>query len=235
MTPLINVRSYSSDQYFLDKVFYSNFYRLKKVDQKIALDIGSHAGYFCLTAMAMGYSKVYAFEPFVENYRLLLKNTEVFSSNVISNQLGISHEDKEFYINPPKINSSNFLDYSSIEESQEKQDYCVKFISLNKAAKVFVKEDFIDLLKINTGYPFDFVSNNESAFSHILNICFEMIYDKDEALFIKEKLVSLGFKDSLMVELKEKDNSFGYLGFFSKNSLNDLFEIEDLRVKNISL
>ena len=62
-----------------------------------------------------------------------------------------------------------------------------------------------------------------------------MIYDKDEALFIKEKLVSLGFKDSLMVELKEKDNSFGYLGFFSKNSLNDLFEIEDLRVKNISL
>ena len=79
MTPNIHIRSFTDDQYWLDKVFYSNSYRLKGSKDiqngPIIVDIGAHCGFFTFTSLALGAKKVYAVEPFIENFKMLLKNT----------------------------------------------------------------------------------------------------------------------------------------------------------------
>lgn len=233
MTPLIHIRSYSTDQYFLDKIFYSNSYRLKKTEEKdlVAIDVGSHAGYFALTAISAGYKKVYCFEPLLENFKILLKNTEIFSGSVDSFQLGVFHESKNTFLKSPELNENQFLDYGNLEESTE-DGVPVKLLSLNEVTRSFARESKIHLLKINTGTAFDFITNNEESLEKISNICFEAPYDKEELLIIKDKLSKLGFKDSLCLELKEKDQSFGFLSFFSKDNLEQTFDIAELRDKN---
>ena len=45
MTPEISLRTFTDDQYVLDKVFYANNYRLKQLPEKekvTVVDIGSH-------------------------------------------------------------------------------------------------------------------------------------------------------------------------------------------------
>lgn len=231
MTPIIHIRSYSTDQYYLDKIFYSNFYRLKKLNSEASvLDVGAHCGYFVLTAIAAGYNKICAFEPYVENYRMLLKNTEIFSDTVKTFQLGIYHSEDYVFFESPQINQSQFLDYGILKLDNAQKNNASKTISLSQASKLV--DGYIDLLKINIGYEYDFVTNNEEAFSKINNICLEMTYSPEEMKYIKGKLTELGFSDSLILELKEKERNFGFLAFFSKNKLDDVFNIEDLRDKN---
>jgi len=234
MTPIIHIRSYSTDQYYLDKVFYSNFYRLKKQEQKdqIIFDIGAHCGYFELAAMAAGYSKVYALEPYQENYRMLLKNTEVFFPNIINFQFGMSDKEEFSYLKSPELNENKFLDYGVLQSGTSEDGLVCKFSTLTSLVNDLVKEDKVDLLKISIGNQVDFTSGNESCFSKIENICFETPYNKEFISFIKSKLTQLGFKDSLVVELKEKTQAFGFLCFFSKDNLDNVFEIKDLRDKN---
>ena len=239
MTPIIHIRSYSTDQYYLDKVFYSNFYRLKKINsdqqpesEASVIDIGAHCGYFTLTAIAAGYSRCYAFEPFAENYRMLSKNIEIFSDSVSTFQLGAYHQNKYTYLKSPELNHNQFLDYGVIKEQQTPNDSFSSFISISDIIKNVVSNSSVSLLKINTGYPFDFITNNELAFSSIKSICFEMPYDKAEIKYIKQKLQDLGYKDSLIIELKDKEQEFGFLGFFSKDELENTFDIKDLREKN---
>jgi hypothetical protein len=130
------------------------------------------------------------------------------------------------------MNHNQFLDYGVIKEQQTPNANFSSFISISDIIKNVVSNGSVSLLKINTGYPFDFITNNESAFSSINNICFDMAYDKAEIKYIKQKLQDLGYKDSLIVELKDKEQDFGFLGFFSKDDLENTFDIKDLREKN---
>lgn len=231
MTPIIHVRSYSTDQYYLDKVFYSNFYRLKKLSfDASVLDVGAHCGYFALTAIAAGYNKIYCFEPYVENYRMLLKNTEIFSDTVKTFQFGVYHSKDQMFFQNPQINQNQFLDYGVLKIDDSQENNPSPLMSLTEAMK-FSKEE-ITLLKINVGYGFDFVSSGKECFNSIRNICLEMPYSPEEMKYIKQKLTELGYTDSLILELKEQEQNFGFLAFFSKNKLDDIFNVEDLRDKN---
>ena len=57
MTPEITLRTFTDDQYVLDKVFYANNYRLKKFpeDEKVVIvDVGAHTGFFSLLCAMRG-------------------------------------------------------------------------------------------------------------------------------------------------------------------------------------
>jgi FkbM family methyltransferase len=237
-TPNIHIRSYSTDQYYLDKVFYSNFYRLKKLDvdpqagsRIVAVDIGAHCGYFVLAALAANYTKCYAFEPFADNYRMLLKNTEVFTDAVSPYQIAAFHRHTTFKLPEPKINSQHVLDYGTIQPSDSGEN--VLSLSMIEILQGLITEQRINLLKINIGaYLFDFVSLNEQAFGNVENVCFEIPHSPNELKYLKSKLASIGFSDNLVLELKDKGQNFGFLGFFSKNKLTDAFDVEDLKSRN---
>lgn len=234
MTPNVTIRSYTTDQYYLDKIFYSNFYRLKKVEpgnlNSVAIDIGAHCGYFSLTAMSAGYKKCYAFEPFSENYKILNKNTEVFSGAIITYQAAILNGNGFSTLSKPDFNEIHFLDYGNLQHGVEGE--VIIDIPLHKALDIIVTENEVSLIKINTGYAFDFVSGNEQSLSKVKSICFELPYSREELGYMKDKLVKLGFSNNLVIELKEKDRFFGFLAFFSKDNLENTFDIEDLKTKN---
>jgi FkbM family methyltransferase len=238
MTPLISIRSYTTDQYHLDKVFYSNVYRLKKLspenDKSVIVDIGAHCGYFSLAAMSAGYQKCYAFEPFSDNYKTFCKNTEVFSDSISSYQLALHHQRDFFKLSPPVLEESKFLDFGQLTQSRVEGE-TVLAVSIAEAFTDLIESKEIKTVKLNTGYPFDFITGNESAWSKVENFVFEGLYSNIEIKYIKEKLANLGFKDSLLIELKDKDKNFGFLGFFSKNNLSDVFDVEDLRKKNYEI
>ena len=236
MTPQIIIRSYTTDQYYLDKIFYSNFYRIKKANSEkrsVIVDVGAHCGYFTLAAIAAGYQKCYAFEPHSENFRILNKNTEVFVDIVSCYQLGIYHSDTFMNLVAPKMTETEFIDFGKIEPKDGGGESSFA-ISLNKLHPL-IKEKSIDILKINVGYAFDFITGNSEALEFVNNICLEMPYSPEEITYLSNKLLILGFKDSLIVELKENDKNFGFLAFFSKNSLDERFEITDLRERNFKL
>lgn len=243
ITPLIHIRSYSTDQYFLDKVFYSNFYRLKKIDREgqqrnhaVAVDVGAHCGYFALTAVSAGYTKCYTFEPFSDNFKMLLKNVEVFSGLVVTYNIGIASNQSFMALRKPVANETQFIDYGVIQRQTStltQEDEVASAESLTNVLQGYIsQESVINLLKINTGYAFDFVSGNEVALGKVENICFEMPYSAKELSYVKNKLTELGFKDSLVIELSQKEQNFGFLGFFSKNSIEDVFDVSDLKSKN---
>src|SRR5438045_1610892 len=78
MTPELTIRSFTNDQYHLDKVFYANSYNIKGFKdlhkKPTIVDIGSHCGYFTFAALALGAEKVFAFEILPDNHRVFLKN-----------------------------------------------------------------------------------------------------------------------------------------------------------------
>ena len=78
MTPEITIRTFSNDQYFLDKAFYSNYYRIKSIGEgSLVVDIGAHVGAFSFSCLIRG-ANVFAVEPFHDNLRLLMQNTRYF-------------------------------------------------------------------------------------------------------------------------------------------------------------
>ena len=90
MTPEITLRTFTDDQYILDKIFYANNYRLKNFTEGdndvCVVDVGAHAGYFSLLCLLRGAKKVYSIEPFADNFRVLYKNLEAsFASRTPNN------------------------------------------------------------------------------------------------------------------------------------------------------
>jgi FkbM family methyltransferase len=233
MTPSISVRSYTTDQYYLDKIFYSNFYQILPVAKSnrdsslpvgAVVDVGAHCGYFALTAIAAGYTKCYCFEPLEANYRALLRNTEVFPELISCFQMGVKATAGFIGLEPKTPDQRQFIDYGSLQEAP------YNGIAISPAQITELVTERISILKINTGESFDFTS--AELLNKVDNICFELPYSASEAIIIKDKLQTLGFTNSLLIELKENDQNFGFLGFFSKDKLENTFDIEHLKSKN---
>ena len=126
MTPEIITRSFSNDNYVFDNVFFNNCYKLKGQKEKhpIVVDIGAHAGYFAFTALTLGARKVYSFEPYIDNFNLLLKNcyNPNFTGKFTPYQLGIYTSSILGKFDAPKLVYGVYFDLSGIKMSVGETD-----------------------------------------------------------------------------------------------------------------
>ena len=217
MTPELTIRLFSNDQYCLDKVFYSNFYRLKPredKEQNVVVDIGAHCGYFAFAAMSMGAKRIYCFEPFIDNFRILSKNTEQSEAGVIiPHQLGvypISSNLKFFY---PTYGEGKFFDFSNIEiDKTEGKYHTSPCISLDEILQEYVQEDVVDILKINMGYAEGEVLMSSHTLNRKVNaICGEIFSDKEGIQEFKSIMEKKGYTDSYFSTVSEEEGKFVFL------------------------
>lgn len=200
MTPEIITRSFSNDQLIFDKVFFTNCYNLKgKTDgEKIVVDIGAHCGYFAFLALTLGARKVYCFEPFIDNYKLLLNNcyNSHFSGRVIPYQVGVYTDSIVGKFTAPKLIDGIYFDFSGIEITGDK-DISHYPINCLKLDDILVNNCFgeqIDILKINIGYAeIDILQNSNVIAEKVVSICGETKADEQEFFEFKKKMVIKGF------------------------------------------
>lgn len=226
MTPNITLRSFTDDQYWLDKVFYTNSYRLRGIkeqkDSTVCIDIGSHCGFFTFTALALGAKKVYSVEPFIENFKILIKNTGDNYAVVINN-LAIGNENgylRQAYPQPDKSHIS--LSYPpQCDKSVEKQSVC-PMVTLDNYLQNFVQEDLIDILKINIGGQERDILNS-SNLDKIQSICGETILEPEFVPAFKSEMSAKGFVKSHVITNAEEDNKIFFI--FSKADIEKYYNL----------
>ncbi len=118
MTPKLVTRSFSNDQFYMDSVFFQNYYKFKgeKNSKRVVVDIGAHIGSFTFTALLLGCSKVYAFEPFIDNFSLLLENTynNHFVGRVTPHQVGVYTEKTLGLFSTPEFINDIYFDFANV-------------------------------------------------------------------------------------------------------------------------
>lgn len=205
MTPEITTRSFTNDQFVFDNVFFSNCYRLKGVKENgpVIVDIGAHAGFFSFSALTLGASKIYSFEPLIDNMKILLSNTynRHFLGRVTPYQLGVYTESIIGKFHAPKLIDGIFFDLSSVglSSGEESNFYSCQCHNLDTILKEYCFDESIDILKINIGYAErEILLNSELLSKNVKAICGE---------------VSCGEQE--MVEFKRSMGLRGYVNFFS--------------------
>lgn len=225
MTPEISIRTFSDDQYGLDKIFYSNYYKLKQFQgDKVVVDVGAHAGYFSLLCTLRKASRIYAVEPFSDNYRLLLKNIENFKDRVFPIKLGVYTENRFANLAFPRV-ENNFLYFSEIkfhtDEEFKEVTYLVKLDELLDS----LGETEIELLKINIGYAEVDILLSSDSIKKCKFVCGETNTTENKLADLIKHMKDKGFQDSFIAPSKEKEGQ--YLFLFGKYKCEDLFNLLD--------
>jgi FkbM family methyltransferase len=229
MTPLLQIRSFSNDQYILDKIFYANSYRVrafKDTETKpLIVDVGAHAGYFSFAATALGAGKVYAVEPFTENYDILIKNTsDVRLPQVIRCPMAIFPVQTYLNLSFPKVNKGNYFDFSNVFPAITKSstDAIVPAVSLDFYLSNYVSEEQIDLLKIHLGYAeVDILKGAESLTKRVKNICGQVELDLEGQLKFKQILNSKGYIEVNFIPVDGEDGKVIFQA--SQTKLTEMF------------
>lgn len=228
MTPNIHLRSFSDDQYWLNKVFYTNSYRLRgnkdTQNAPVIVDIGAHCGYFVFTALALGAKKVYAVEPFIENFKILLKNIgDNFS--VVSNNLAIGRENGCINFAYPKPQKSHLmLGYPSECNNTEDKRSTVPIITLDYYLSQFIQEKNIDILKINIGgQERDILKSSGESLANIRSVCGETILEPENVPVFKSEMTALGFINNHVVTNTEEENKIFFI--FSKDEIEKYYNL----------
>lgn len=231
MTPTLTIRSFTNDQYILDKVFYSNFYRLKGLKdankKPVVVDLGAHCGYFTFAAVSLGAEKVYAFEIHPENYKILLKNTShpSLSDKVKSFNFGVYTKFDILEFKDGDLVDKLYLNWADLvlAPTKEEADYSRPAFTLDFILEKFVTEN-VDILKLNIGYAeIEILSGSKLIETRVDNICLEI---KEDILKINDLINTMktkGFKYSSISKVSEEDGA--YVILFSKSKCEDTFSI----------
>ena len=226
MTPEISIRTFTDDQYVLDKVFYANNYRLKNFgeEEKITIvDIGAHIGFFSLLCLMRGADKVYCVEPFTDNFRVMNKNLEAFPDKITALKLGVYTESRFAAFEFPE-NKDNFFYLSTIEMSkgEDTPSDMSYFITLDELLGG-LPETEIDLLKIHIGYAEADILLSSQRIEKCKFICGETKTSENKMKELIDHMKEKGFKDSFFAESKEDEGS--HLFLFAKEKCEDLFNL----------
>jgi FkbM family methyltransferase len=226
--PIINLRSFSDDQFWLDKVFYSNSYNIRGIkDQKDAttiVDLGAHCGYFAFTALALGAKKVYSVEPFIENFKVLLKNVGD-NYTIVTHNLAIGRENGCMNFAYPKPQKSHLM-FGHIQECTQDADKCATApsVTLDYYLSNFVPETKIDILKINIGgQERDILKSSVKSLERVESICGETYLEPENVPSFKSEMAALGFIKSHVVSNKEEENIISFI--FSKTEIEKYYNL----------
>lgn len=221
MIPEIHLRVFTNDQAVFDKVFLSNYYRVKTLSDKTVLDLGAHVGFFTLLCVFKEAKKVYSVEPFLENFHNLLKNVEEFKDRVKPFNLGISEYPGFFSIVQPELKDKylNFSDLEPASELDKRYKDSSYFVQLDDIMSQV--DGKIDLLKINLGYSELQTLEKSDRIKEVDYICGVTKEDDD---FISEFLRIMeekGFKDSFLKDEENGDTLF----LLAKEKCSDFFDL----------
>lgn len=232
MTPKLQIRSFTNDQYILDKVFYSNFYRLrgfKENDKRpVVLDLGAHCGYFTFSALTLGAKKVYSFEPFTPNYKMLIANVgnEPLGQTVpvISYQLGVYVGPVALTFGNPELLNKSYFDFSNVgyDSNPTSPDFCkCCMLSLDTILEHYVGEQ-VDIMKISVGYgEIAILESSELIKTRVSNLCGEITTDVKGQERLKSVLGTKGFIDTVFYPVEGEENKF--LFHSSKSDRKEVF------------
>jgi FkbM family methyltransferase len=229
MTPKLTIRTFSNDQYVLDKVFYSNFYRIKgfsEADRKpVIADFGAHCGYFCFASLSLGAKKVYAFEPFTPNYKVLLDN--VFDNpiaQVIPYQLGVYVAPVSLTFGYPQLINKSYFDFSSVgmDTNVESVEFCkCCVLPLDTLLEQYIGEQ-VDIMKLSIGYAeMAIISASELIKDRVHNLCGEITLDEQGQNKFKSILGLKGFIDTKFYPVEGEENKI--LFHSSKTNVKEMF------------
>ncbi len=198
----------------VDEIFLFNRYTIypevKIRRDDVVVDIGAHVGIFSIFAFQNGASKVYSYEPDVNNCKYISKNCyENNIKNVYVNNLAITdiNGSINLYLNASDGGNSVFLDSQS---SNMENTIKVKSITLKN---IFTKEKIkkIDYLKIDCEGSEGLIirSTPINILKKIQKISMEYHDNVSPInhLAIQEKLKKSGFT----VKLSKLDKNFGYI------------------------
>lgn len=145
---IYKLRGGSTDRFIINEVWLHKSYNPKGFEIKpndVVVDIGAHAGIFTILASYFAkQGQVYAFEPFRENYNLLLeninlnkaKNVKVFNK-AVSNSSG----KLKFYVSQTKNKGQN----SIYRLGKTQKEVNVDKISFKDFLKTIPKIDFLKI------------------------------------------------------------------------------------------
>lgn len=216
LLPEISIRSHSSDQFVIDRVLYSNSYRLNRfIPGCTVVDVGAHIGAFSLASIIHGASKIYAFEPSQFNYRVLVKNLSDFSKDFSVFQLGVDLTSGFKFMSKPEMIKSSFIEFANIAINENDKDYktdIAYFVDLDEVLSMIEEE--IYLLKISVPESEFKLLSSSKRLSLVRNLCYETNCSEEEAKTMSDEIKKKGsFKNALFEKVGEKT----YLFSFSKN------------------
>lgn len=228
--PSISIRFFSDDQYQLDKVFYSNSYKLRGIQDKekapIVIDLGAGFGDFTLTSLLLGAKKIYSIEGFIENFKVLLENVGK-NNNVIPYLLAISKDKNPIYFGHPKPDKKTYIDFSNIEPytSSKHNHFSISTSeTLDNFLESYIQEPMIDILKINIGFQErDILKTSKLIETKVKNICGETILEPEYVATFKSEMSAKGFINSHIITYNEEDNKIFFI--FSKGDIEEYFNL----------
>ncbi len=227
MLSTLNIRLFSNDQYILDKVIYSNFYRIKKLEENdVIVDVGAHAGFFSVAARLSGSKKIYAYEPLPQNYEVLVKNTETLSDVVKTSNLAVFYSYGFVDFKNPVFDSENkIFDFSNVSLAQNGESFSRCICCSLEDLLTNLPEEKVKILKVSTGGGELQILSACQNYSKVENIVGETPED-DTSVIQKaiDHLKSQGFVNSWFSKDKE-DGSRVFI--FSKGDSEQTFKLKD--------
>lgn len=229
MTPLLSIRTFSNDQFVLDKMFYSNFYRMRPFKENerrpVVVDMGAHCGYFTFTAISLGAKKVYAFEPFTPNYQVLLNNV---ANNpigpVVPYQLGVYVAPACLTFYHPLLIDKSYFDFANVgmDMNTGSTEYCkCCVLPLDTLLESYIGEQ-VDLMKLSIGYAeIKILEYSSLLTSMVANLCGEILLDKPAEERFRALLASKGFTKTSFYPSQDNENKLLFLS--SKTDLKEMF------------
>jgi FkbM family methyltransferase len=224
----IYYRSSTSDmtviyEIVLKRGFNSEYYLPKRVNPKIILDIGANIGATTIYyANRFPDAKIYSFEPLLENYKILEKNTSnIENVSVFNYGLGKNDGFFDIYLTDDEenfggatMNNSGMHEKESIEKCEVRSiDTVLKELDISS----------IDLIKIDTeGAEFDILMNiPHGVIQQTKWITGELHGNKDFALL--HYIDDLGFNIAMRKGVDEKLFMFN---FVSNEIMDKLSSVE---------
>lgn len=219
------IRGGSTDRFIFNEVWLHKSYIPKGFEIKpndIVVDIGAHAGIFTILASYYAQNgKIYSFEPFKENYDLLLENIKLNNfRNVHAFNKAVSNKSGKlkFYVSQTKNKGQNSM--YKLDESQK--EVSVDKISFKDFLKRIPKIDFLKIDCEGAEYEILF-SLDKKDLEKINKISMEYHNYKGHN---GEELANFLYKNGFKVKLVHDGEKFGWI-----YALNDGLN----RAKNIKI
>ena len=153
------------------------YYRNAKTIMDVGANLGNHTLYFCKNTKA---NSIYAFEPYVDNYRLLNRNVKFNDcGNVICNQFAVGGTTgKAVPVRLPDKRYLGNVQYRYADDSDADTQHSVQIISLD------------DFVKKNNIQSLDFLKIDAEGFGPEILSGMKGILKKDKPVIWKEADIS---------------------------------------------